>query len=411
MSAKPVLFLDANQYLDLYRMPRGKQILAALNEQKEYIFVTRQVVEEVNRGKVKVAAIFLGDLLKTIELNAVPVPDHILNSTDSKLEALSKRLAKAREEFSKIKQESRRRADHFLREVSQSKDEVSKALEDIFSKPVPPTPDEVDRAKERKIFGHPPGKYTDPLGDQLSWEQILTKCKDGPKLWILTRDSDYAIRHDGKMYLNARLYEELGSLYQTEPEVFCFDTMAEGLKHFSENAEVKANRLPTPTETEQIKQEQESLPPLGWLVDSTDALSTAIRNANMNRLLMTDAVVNQNLSTLANSIAKLPPAETYYAGLADAIAKLPSPEMFYSRLADSIARLPSPEAFYARLADSVAKLPSPEAFYRRLADSVRKLPSKGRSDVPNSADASEVKSTSEGENDSPDESKAKNEGG
>jgi hypothetical protein len=39
-------------------MFRGKQLLAALVEQKDYIFVTSQVVDEVSRNKVKVAASF-----------------------------------------------------------------------------------------------------------------------------------------------------------------------------------------------------------------------------------------------------------------------------------------------------------------------------------------------------------------
>ena len=109
------------------------------------------------------------------------------------------------------------------------------------------------RAKERKLFGNPPGKNNDPLGDQVSWEQILTKCKNKPSVWIITKDSDYATKYESKMFLNALLYDELTLLYQRQPEVFCFDNIADGLKHFSETTSVKAEKLPTPTETEQIR--------------------------------------------------------------------------------------------------------------------------------------------------------------
>jgi hypothetical protein len=300
MSVKAVLFLDANQYLDLYRMPRGKQLLAALDEQKDYIFVTPQIVDEVNRNKVKVAASFLADVLKKMELSAMPVPDHMLGTADGRLQSLGKRMQEVRQEITKAREEFGELMQDLLDQVSQSKDEVSKALTVIFSKAVAPDENELKRANERKLRGNPPGKNTDPLGDQLSWEQILTKCKDEPKLWILTSDSDYATKHEERIFLNALLYQDLALMYQNEPEVFCFDTIAEGLKHFSATTEVKAKELLTPEETEQIKKEQESLPPLGWLVDSSGALSTAIRNADMSREFVRAAL---DSSQLANALA------------------------------------------------------------------------------------------------------------
>jgi hypothetical protein len=84
VSVKALLFIDANQYLDLYRMVRGKKLLAALEEQKDYIFVTSQVVAEVGRNKVKIAANFLADAIQKMALNAMAVPDHMLSTTDDK---------------------------------------------------------------------------------------------------------------------------------------------------------------------------------------------------------------------------------------------------------------------------------------------------------------------------------------
>jgi len=43
-----MIFIDANQYLDLYRTASGKKLLAALKEQEEHIFVTKHVSEEGN---------------------------------------------------------------------------------------------------------------------------------------------------------------------------------------------------------------------------------------------------------------------------------------------------------------------------------------------------------------------------
>jgi hypothetical protein len=270
VTEKPVLFIDANQYLDLYRMVSGKKLLAGLEEQKDYIFVTSQLVREVSRNKVKVAASFLVDATKKIELSAMAVPDHMLSAPDDRVQRLGKRLQELREEVAKVKGAFRQLTRDLLAQVSQSQDDVSKTLTVIFSAAAEPSADELTRAKERKEFGDPPGKNNDALGDQVSWEQLLTKCKNKPSVWIITKDSDYATKYEGEIFLNARLYDELTLLYQEKPEVFCFDNIADGLKHFVATTSVKAEKSPTPDETDQIKKEQNSLPPLGPLVNSVD---------------------------------------------------------------------------------------------------------------------------------------------
>jgi hypothetical protein len=117
--------------------------------------------------------------------------------------------------------------------VSRSKDDVSKVLADIFSKAVRPNDGEIERAWARKQRGNPPGKRDDPLGDELSWEQILSHCKDKPRLWIITNDSDYGTVHADKVFLNAALYQELAQMYQSEPTVSCFHIFADGISHFA----------------------------------------------------------------------------------------------------------------------------------------------------------------------------------
>ena len=101
-------------------------------------------------------------------------------------------------------------------------------------------------------------------------------------------------------------------LYKKQPEVFCFHNFIDGLKHFSATTSVKATKLPPPNETEQIKKEQESLPPLGWLVN--DVFSTAVRNADLSRALITSALASQSylgplvdMSELAKTMAALRP--------------------------------------------------------------------------------------------------------
>ena len=279
MSVKGVLFIDANQYLNLYRIVSGKKLLAALQEQQAHILVTAQVVDEVHRQKVKVTASFLADSVKKLELHSIAVPDHLLSTVDDRVVHIRDQLQKIREKVNETKEEFKKLTHDLLEQVSQSKDEVSKVLAGLFSQAVAPNEGELQRARARKERGNPPGKKSDPLGDELSWEQILSQCQDKPRLWIITKDSDYGTEHEGKIFLNAALYQELARLYQSEPAVFCFDNIADGLKHFADTTGAKAEKLPTPEETEQIKKEQESLPPLGWLTNYDDSAPIAIQSA------------------------------------------------------------------------------------------------------------------------------------
>ncbi len=56
-----MIFIDANQYLNLYRTIGSKSLLAAMEEQQDHIFITAQIVDEVNRNKVDVVAKFVAD--------------------------------------------------------------------------------------------------------------------------------------------------------------------------------------------------------------------------------------------------------------------------------------------------------------------------------------------------------------
>jgi hypothetical protein len=55
VSTAGFIFIDTNQYLTLYNVVQGKTLLNALIEQQDHIFVTAQVVSEVERGKLKIA--------------------------------------------------------------------------------------------------------------------------------------------------------------------------------------------------------------------------------------------------------------------------------------------------------------------------------------------------------------------
>jgi hypothetical protein len=189
----------------------------------------------------------------------------LFGSSNTKAEEILQQIKTIGSQFERIKDQLRSLASELLDQISRSEDEVSKTLAGIFARAVPHNDAELQRARVRREVGNPPGKKADPLGDQLTWEQILTRFKETKRIWIITRDPDYAVKYEGKVFLNAALYEELAQLAGPMPNVFCFDNVPKGIRHFAEVAKVKAEALPTAEETEQIKKEQESLPPMDWL--------------------------------------------------------------------------------------------------------------------------------------------------
>src|SRR2546426_9960886 len=56
-----LFFMDANKYLDLYRMETVKDLLITIEGHSRCIFVTRLVADEVERNKLEVATRFFRD--------------------------------------------------------------------------------------------------------------------------------------------------------------------------------------------------------------------------------------------------------------------------------------------------------------------------------------------------------------
>jgi hypothetical protein len=201
------------------------------------------------------------------------VPDHLLGIAEEKLRDLRNIFQQAK----KARDELTRHATNALIKISWSEDDVSVQLGTIFDKAVSPTADEMQRARERKERGNPPGKQTNPLGDQIVWEQLLTHGKDTKctKLWIITRDSDFGITSERQFLLNSLLYRDLINVCGAGLEIRCFSDLLTGIEDFGKNAGVKAEKLPTEKEAAEIRKEIERLPPIGWMA-TDDATMFAI---------------------------------------------------------------------------------------------------------------------------------------
>ncbi len=248
-----MLFIDANQYLLLYETVTGRKLLAPLREQRENIFVTAQIVTEVHRRKLELAARFLQGQLQALCLRTIGLPDHLFGIDEKALGALRKRMADLSDDVAKLKVELEHLATETLRRISRSEDEVSVELGEIFRRAVFPSPEELERGQLRRELGNPPGKKGDPLGDQLSWEQFLTHAVGRPKLWIISNDSDYLTTFGQASFLNPFLVNDLRSFCGIVPDVYCFNNLMKGLEHFIRETGAPRGSLPTGAEAAQIE--------------------------------------------------------------------------------------------------------------------------------------------------------------
>jgi hypothetical protein len=258
MVTSNVLFIDANQYIKLYGMASsgtapGEKILDWIEEQSVHIFVTRQIVDEVFRNKLKTAQTYF---LDKVSLKNIVLPDHLLGISDEKLKRLQRDSKSLSRELDAL-------ADDVLPKISRSEDDISQKLDGLFASAVSPNQDQMKRARDRKERGNPPGKPRDPLGDQITWEQLLTHCKGKEHLWIITADPDYGVKHRNGMLLNSLLRNDLANTCGTKLESHYYDNLSIDLTEFRAHVGVAPSKLPTPAEVAEIKKEEETfLPPL-----------------------------------------------------------------------------------------------------------------------------------------------------
>jgi PIN domain len=235
-----LIFIDSNHYLQIYRLANGPKLLKAIKEQQKHIFITQQVVNEVQRNKLMAAANRRAAQLKDL----------------SQAERCSSISEEIRQEIKGTAKKFKTDTPEILDRVSRSEDDVSKGLADLFEGAVRASTDELQRARLRKERGDPPGKRTDPLGDQLTWEQLLSHAKGKSRLWIISADRDYYLAQNDRRFLNAFLYEELAAVNTPPTQVSCFDDLLKGLKDFAKQTGATADALPTEDETREIEEEE-----------------------------------------------------------------------------------------------------------------------------------------------------------
>lgn len=228
------LFIDANIYLDFYEIQEVKPLLLPLVGLKEYVLVTDQVVDEVFRNKLEIANKKFKEYLEKSKIS-LALPDVL---TENAITEIDEEAGKKIREFNQKLKEFRKVIDEIysksLEHVSNDKDKISSELSKIFSSSIPCTEIHMAAAQRRKTFGNPPGKKSDPIGDEISWEQLLDYSKQHEaSIWVVSKDGDFMTKTINNIDLgNPFLVKEIKE--KGLPEFRFFSNLANALKKFKE---------------------------------------------------------------------------------------------------------------------------------------------------------------------------------
>ncbi len=199
------VLIDANVYLDLYSSKDLRELLTTLPT-IEGLFVSRQIVDEVTRRRVPVTIEAFKQPIENVKRAALPIPEAALQSFDDET---SQAINNFTESAKALNSRLTAVLEATLCRVCDGTDAVSVALAKLFRIAAEPAEVEVARARARRERGTPPGKFENPLGDQITWEQFLSRCRNGKHIFIVSRDGDFLDKWNGYLTLNPVLRDEL----------------------------------------------------------------------------------------------------------------------------------------------------------------------------------------------------------
>ncbi len=253
------LFIDANIYLRFYdsRSRELKKLLNSLLELKDYVFITNQIANEVRRNKVYRAVASSKADFKNLGVQKTTLPEHLDNAGKCKIKEWNEKRSTLIDDEKILKRNHTKIVRGIVESIMLSADNVSLILEQLFTSSAMATEGEIDAARKRKELGNPPGKPGNPLGDEISWEQLLNAYNGSEKIWLISKDHDFFVEYDKKPYLDAFLYNELKLKSKGKPpSIFCFKSLAGSLAHFNKISGHKIKQLPSPDLLDTIKMEE-----------------------------------------------------------------------------------------------------------------------------------------------------------
>lgn len=291
-SQRVLVYIDTNIYLRFYdsKQSNFKKLLNALEEINQYIFITSQIINEIDRNKQLLFKRSIDGYITQCRLPSTELPGHISTSTDKEVNTWNATQKQIEKLLDRQVAELKKISGKILEELLNSQDDISKVLSKIAENLYENNDECIDRARLRKNLGNPPGKRNDPIGDELNWELLIEHLQTEAieDLIIVTEDSDYAILTGGDVQLNSFLYKELNQI-DKGLNIFCFQSLADGLKKFDELKKIKT--LPNSKELEKIRiEEAESFNRSQLLLNSLQPSSNLL-----HRLISQQSAYSKNI--------------------------------------------------------------------------------------------------------------------
>ncbi|MDZ7842171.1 MAG: PIN domain-containing protein [Gammaproteobacteria bacterium] len=243
-------FIDTNIFLDFYRAPTENtlSLLEKLDRVKDRVICTYQIEMEFLKNRQTE----IMNIAKASNLDIDARLPAVMG--DSQLDTTLKRL---KQELDKRKKQLEERVARIIDNPS-GYDPIYSTLETIFAS-------EADlvltrdmsirhsikrRAWRRFILGYPPRKKNDTsIGDALNWEWIIHCAQNRRgKIVIVSRDSDYGCKYNGKCFLNDALKKEFRDRVGKKSILYT-DKLSEALKEL----QIHVTKAEEKSEQEQIR--------------------------------------------------------------------------------------------------------------------------------------------------------------
>jgi hypothetical protein len=238
-------------------MPKYRDLLGALQEIEDLLLVTHTIREEVERNRVAVYRDHNKLQPFSHKFSLLELRSHH-NEDTSDVEEINKQVRQLQNSLARDSDELFKKLENAyknnLLSIIRGEDDLSQVLDPLFEKAVLETSEQLERARIRKERGRPPGKRTDLLGDQISWEQLLDAARDKGSVWIITKDKDYTEGIAGTLYLKPLLHRELMGT-QGVKDIRCFSDLASFFKAFREAGAVREEQLPSAATVEEAQEE------------------------------------------------------------------------------------------------------------------------------------------------------------
>jgi PIN domain len=236
MAIPNLLFIDANIWLDFYRVRNdtGLRLLTHTEALADRLIVSYQLESEYKRNRQ--AALFEG----MQELKApqqIPRPGIFSDATAAKI--MARNVKEAEKRVKKL----RDRVVKALRDPA-SQDPVYQACQRLFQKTDDLTlhrDNPIRRVIRRRAFrrflhGCPPRKRNDTsIGDAINWEWMVHCAKERKAgLVIVSRDSDYGITiKEKESYVNDALRQEFSEKVSRKRLLRLYSHLSDALKFFA----------------------------------------------------------------------------------------------------------------------------------------------------------------------------------